>query len=200
MAGGFTRWPSRAGEARLLAAAPTKIAHLVRELGESAHLSIRLGAQVVTLVSQPSPRALTAASWVGREIPAHCTSSGRALLLDHELDELEALFGGKVLPPAGPRAPATVDVLYERIREAREAGYATVVEESEAGLVAAAAPVRDHRGVIAAAVNVSAPAFRFESRLAEAGELLRQAADELADLVGWRAPQTAPVRTGAALT
>ena len=182
---------SRVGEPRLLAAAPAKIAQVVREFGESAHLSVRSGAQVVTLVSQTSPRALTAASWVGREIPAFCTSSGRALLLDHDLDELEALFGSEALPPAGPHAPATVGQLYGRILESRAAGYATVVEESEAGLVAAAAPVRDHRGRIVAALNVSAPAFRFESQLAEAGELLRQMANELSELVGWRAPRLA---------
>ena len=177
---------SRAGQTRLLAAAPAKVAQLVRELGESAHLSVRSGRQVVTLVSQPSPRALTATSWVGREIPVHCTSSGRALLLDHDLAELVALFGGEALPPAGPRAPKTVDELYERILEARATGYATVIEESEPGLVAAAAPVRDHRGLIAAALNVSAPGFRFESRLPEAGELLRQTTDQLSELVGWR--------------
>jgi len=190
---------SRAGEARLLAAAPAKVAQLVEELNESVHLSVLSGSQVVTLVSQPSPRALTAASWVGREIPAHCTSSGRALLLDHDLAELRALFGGEALPAAGPRAPATVGELYERVRKARATGYATVIEESEPGLVAAAAPVRDHRGLIAAALNVSAPAFRFASRLDEAGELLRRVAEELSELVGWRPPRHIPALERAAV-
>jgi DNA-binding IclR family transcriptional regulator len=74
----------------------------------------------------------------------------------------------------------------------RATGYAAVREESEAGLVAAAAPVRDHRGRIIAAVNISAPAFRFEPRLTAAGERLLAVAEELSLSVGWRRPEPSP--------
>lgn len=182
----------RAGDPRLLAAAPGIVSGLVRELREATHLSVLEGTHVVTVVSEPSPRAVTAVSSIGRHVPAHCTSSGRALLLDHDLPELERAFGTEALAPAGPRAPRTVAQLYERIEAARAVGYAAVSEESEAGLVAVAAPVRDHRGRIVAALNVSAPAFRFEDRLGEAGQRLLRAADELARAVGWATGGEAP--------
>jgi DNA-binding IclR family transcriptional regulator len=182
----------RAGDAALLAAAPAVVGALVREFGESAHLSVLQTAQVLTVVSRASPQAVSAVSWVGRHVPAYCTSSGRALLLDHDFEALERVFGSGALPPAGPRAPRTVADLYQRITDARAAGYATVREESEAGLVAVAAPVRDHRGRIVAAVNVSAPAFRFEPRLALTGERLLAVAEELSRSVGWRRPEPAP--------
>ena len=181
----------RAGNAALLEAAPAKVSALVREFGESAHLSVLQGAQVLTVVSRPSPQAVSTVSLVGRHVPAHCTSAGRALLLDHDFEALERMFGSAPLPAAGPRAPRTVAELYQRIRDARAVGYAAVIEESEAGLVAAAAPVRDHRGRIAAALNLSAPAFRFQERLAQAGERLVGVAEELSVAVGWRRPEPA---------
>lgn len=182
----------RAGEARLPAAARATVAALVGRYLEAAHLSVLRGTQVLTLVSQPAPWSVTTASWVGRHIPAHCTSSGRALLLDHDLAALRRLFGDGPLAPAGPRAPRTVAELHERIVAARSAGYAVVADESEPGLVAVAAPVRDHRGRIAAALNLSAPAFRFEDRLVDAGEELVRAAGELERAVGWASRDAEP--------
>lgn len=182
----------RAGNAALLEAAPDKVSALVREFGESAHLSVLEGAQVLTIVSRPSRQAVATASWVGRHVPAHCTSSGRALLLDHGFDALERVFGSRPLPPAGPRAPRSVAELYARISDARANGYTSVLEESEAGLVAVAAPIRDHRGRIAAAVNISAPAFRFGHRLTAAGPRLVEVAEELSRSVGWLPPEPAP--------
>lgn len=175
----------RAGDARLLHAARARIAGLVREFDESAHLSVLTGMRVLTVMSQAPERTVAANSWVGRTIPAHCTSSGRALLLDEDRDTLERRFEGQLLQVAGPSAPHDVDELYRRIMSARALGYATALEESEAGLVAVAAPVRDHRGAIVAALNISAPAFRFQQRLRGAGERIRRAAQELSREIGW---------------
>jgi IclR family KDG regulon transcriptional repressor len=49
---------ARVGESRLVAEAPPVLRALVRELGESVHLSVRQGDQVLTLLSE-SPAATT---------------------------------------------------------------------------------------------------------------------------------------------
>ena len=67
----------------------------------------------------------------------------------------------------------------EAIARARADGFAIVREEFEVGLVAAAAPIRDPAGRVIAALNVSAPSFRFEDRLEEAARLLVEVAGEL---------------------
>jgi IclR family KDG regulon transcriptional repressor len=66
----------------------------------------------------------------------------------------------------------------------RELGYAAVEGEFEPGLVGVAAPVRDFRGRITAAVNVSGPEFRFGDRLELAGEEVGRAAQELSRRLG----------------
>src|SRR5439155_19316681 len=51
---------ARVGESRLLAEAPPVLRALVRELGESVHLSVRQGDQVLTLLSESPPATLHA--------------------------------------------------------------------------------------------------------------------------------------------
>jgi len=102
-----------------------------------------LGTDVVTLYSKASPRAVQTVGWVGRTVPAYCTSSGRALLFDHRRSELAALFAHTRFAHLGPNSPSDVDVLYRRVVASRGRGYTVVAEELEPGLVAAAAPVRE---------------------------------------------------------
>jgi IclR family transcriptional regulator, KDG regulon repressor len=183
---------ARVADQRLLALGPAVLHDLVGTLGETAHLTVLDGAEVLTVLSEASPSVVRAIEWTGRAVPAHSTSSGRALLLDHPPDTLRALFASRDLRADGPRAPRDADDLAARIATARARGYAVVDEEFEAGLVGAAAPVRDFRGRIVAALNVSAPKFRLGRRLDAAGRQVRAAADELSGRLGWNATERAP--------
>jgi IclR family transcriptional regulator, KDG regulon repressor len=59
-------------------------------------------------------------------------------------------------------------------------------EEFEPGLVGAAAPVRDLRGRVCAAISLSAPKFRLggRGRMNVVGTTIRTAADESSMLLG----------------
>ena len=166
-----------AGDAPLLAAARPVLAHLVDELGESAHLSVRQGDQVLTLLSESPPAAIHAPGRVGGLTPMATTSAGRVLAVALSDDELAA---------AGLAAANAA------IAQARADGYAIVREEFEPGLVSVAAPVRDAAGRVAAAVNVSAPSFRFGDRLEAAAPAVVAAAAAVGAALGAdgvRAPQ-----------
>jgi DNA-binding IclR family transcriptional regulator len=175
------------GEQLLLERAPDFLERLVDELGERAHLSVLQADQVLTVSSESPPRAVQAAGWVGRTVPVYCTSAGRALLFDHDRDRLDSLLSATEFRPLAPNTPRDLDELYARLEAARARGFAVADEEFERGLVAVGAPVRDFRGRIAAALNVSAPKFRFGRRLAAAGAAVRAAADDLSSTLGWRA-------------
>jgi IclR family transcriptional regulator, KDG regulon repressor len=160
---------ARVGESRLLAAAPPVLRGLVHELGESAHLSVRQGRQVLTLLSESPESTLHAPGRVGGLTPLASTSAGRVLALDLEVTELEILGLGDAA---------------EALEAVRRLGYAIVREEFEPGLVAAAAPIRDAAGRVVAAVNVSAPRFRFDDRLEQAALRVVAAADTLSAVIG----------------
>jgi IclR family KDG regulon transcriptional repressor len=161
-------------EDRLLTLAPAVLRRLVAELGESAHLSVRQGAGVLTLLSESPSSTLHAPGRVGGLAPLATTSAGRVLVSDLTEDELAAL---------GLSGAA------EAIAHARSDGFAIVREEFEPGLVAAAVPIRDASGRVIAALNVSAPRFRFDDRLEEAAQRLVEVAGELsAELRGLLLP------------
>src|ERR671916_795723 len=85
----FFALAARAGEQRLLSVAPALLERLVEDLGGTGHLSVLQGTEVLTVLSESPPHAVKADGWAGRTVPIYCTSSGRVLLFDHDL---EALF------------------------------------------------------------------------------------------------------------
>lgn len=178
---------ARAGETRLLAAGETIVRGLAQELGERVHLSVLRGHEVLTLLSHATPHTIEAAGWTGRTVPAYCTSSGYALLLDADL---AATLAGVELAPLGPNTPRSLEDVAARLAAARERGYAVADEDFEPGLLAVAAPVRDFRGRISAVLNVSAPKFRLAPRLDETGAAVARAAGALSALLGPPIPDT----------
>lgn len=175
---------ARAGDRRLLEEGRPLILALVDDVGERAHLSILREAEVLTLISESPQHAVQTAGWMGRSVPVHCTSSGQALLFDHDREALSNLLSGIVWGSAGPNAPRDVDDLYARVVAARSRGWTLADEEFETGLMAVAAPVRDFSGRVIAAVNVSAPKFRFRERVEEAAARTKAAADALSSRLG----------------
>jgi DNA-binding IclR family transcriptional regulator len=69
--------------------------------------------------------------------------------------------------------------MLRRLARARQLGYVLVTEEFEQGHVAVAAPVRDFRRHVIAALNISAPKFRLGKSLTAAGREIKAAADLL---------------------
>lgn len=182
----FYALAARAGDQRLLEAARPLMVRLVEDLGERVNLSVLRGAEVLTVFSESPSQAIQAAGWVGRTVPAYCTSSGRALLFDTRREVLAALFADTEFRQPAPNAPHSVDELYERVQSSRVRGFAVADEEFEPGLVGAAAPVRDSRDRVCAAINLSAPKFRLggRARLSALGRAMKTAADELSVSLG----------------
>ncbi|MFI5610060.1 IclR family transcriptional regulator [Amycolatopsis sp. NPDC051903] len=132
---------------------------LTRELGEAAYLTVREGSSALTVLSEASGHGIQAHEWVGRTTPLNCTSSGRALLLGLDADEVAAILPTGPLP--GRRgAPRTAAAVVKRLRHERPTGHVVCAEEYEVGLTSVAAPVLGFQGTPIAAVNVSMPSFR----------------------------------------
>ncbi len=181
----------------LIRVAPPLIDRLAAELNEAVHLCVMQGHDVLTVLSKV-PADSTRLGWEGRLVPAARTSAGRVLWMDATLAELTERCGPSDFVGSGPqhRVKSARD-LREQISMARERGYAVVDEEFEADLVGASAAVRDFRGQVVAAVNVSASKARLGSRLVEAGEAVaRTAADITLKLGGGAAAWGTPTALG----
>src|SRR5215213_6803327 len=134
----FFALAARAGEQRLLSVAPALLERLVEDVGETAHLSVLQGVEVLTVLSESPPLAVKADGWAGRTVPIYCTSAGRALLFDYDDEAIQNLLSDVEFRELRPGTVRNVEELYERLVAARAQGYALVVEELEFGLVGAA--------------------------------------------------------------
>lgn len=170
---------ARAGDQRLLRLTPPVMRTLSRKVQERCHLNVRQGPEVLTILSESPHRAVEASGWVGRTTPIACTSSGRALLFDHDEAAVRELFADGLERGRGPNAVRDLGDLVARVESDRRAGYSCVVAEFDADLSAVAAPVRDVHGTIVAALNVSAPSYRLADRLPQAGRHVARAAAHL---------------------
>jgi DNA-binding IclR family transcriptional regulator len=167
---------ARTVEDRLARAAEPVMRALSADLEETVHLCVLRDQEVLTLLSV-SGHSFRVHGWEGRGVPADRTSAGRVLLLDATPDELYVRF------PAVEDLPA----LWAKIQDARAHGFARVEEEFEPGLSGVSAPIRDFRGRVVAALNVSAPHARIAPRLSAAGNATATTATTVSDHLGWAA-------------
>ena len=180
---------ARTLESRLVVTAAPYLRRLVAALNETTHLCVLRGSAVLTLLSVSPSHAFRALGWEGVSVPAPLTSAGRVLVSDWTPQALRAWLAEPADLHPGPHPRVhTIDDLLREIADIRKRGYAAVDEEFEEGVVGVSAPVRDFRGLIVAAINVSAPKGRLGGRLDEAGRLAMAVARELAAEFGHRVP------------
>jgi IclR family KDG regulon transcriptional repressor len=175
---------ARTTDPYLLAHGEETLRELVEATGERVHLTVLQGNDVLTVLSESPARAIQGAAWVGRTNPPYCSATGQALLLDRSLQEVQHLCAGVEFERYGPNTVRGADEFYARIEGARTRGYALADEEFEAGHLSVAAPVRDFRGRIAAALNVSGPKFRLEPHVPELGAQVAAAAARMSTRLG----------------
>lgn len=171
---------SRTLESRLLHLAMPVLREVVERVQETTVLCVLRGTDVLTIASEAPSHAFRGIGWEGVAVPAAATSAGRVLVSEWSAEAVGSHFTPERLAAAGahPRLHTPEELLAE-LEAVRSRGFATVDEEFEDGVMGCSAPVRDHNGRIAAAINVTAPGARLRDRLDSAGRLVAQAAQQL---------------------
>lgn len=149
-----------------------RLRRLCALVDESVNLLVRVGTTTRFIDSVEADRQVHVADRRGYVLPAALTSGGRALLATLPASTVRDLY-------AGPEA-ATVglDRLMRILRTTRQTGYALNSQETEKGVSAVAAAVRDPQGNGVAAIAIAVPSVRFSRSLAaELTDALRQEAD-----------------------
>ncbi len=150
---------------------------LVDAVGESAHLAVLHGRDVLYVVEERAPGRPSLVTDVGVRLPAHLTASGRAVLARLSAAQVRALYPDRAAfvdrHGAGPTSLSGLRVL---LTETRQRGYAVERGEVTPGLASVAAAVLDHNGHPVAGIAVTYPD---EVRLPAAAlrEVRRAAAD-----------------------
>jgi IclR family pca regulon transcriptional regulator len=133
---------------------------LAVEVNESSSISVLDRDDVVYVARVPVSRIMTVTISVGTRFPAYATSMGRVLLAGLPADQLDAYLSRVRLQRLTSRTVSSVASLRAELGRVKAQGWAIVNQELEEGLRAVAAPIRDRRERVIAAVNISTQASR----------------------------------------
>jgi DNA-binding IclR family transcriptional regulator len=140
---------------------------LMSEVGETVHLTILQGKNVLFIETIQSLKVLRVGDRTGISLPAHCTASGKALLADLPLERLHELFPDELLFGLTPNSLTSREALECELAQVRERGYATNFEESEPDVSAISAAIHDPLSRFRASLTVSAPSTRLHEDVIE---------------------------------
>jgi IclR family transcriptional regulator, KDG regulon repressor len=128
--------------------------------GETVQVAVLDGREVVYVERRESPQALRLFGLVGHRNDAHCTSTGKVLMAYLPSTELDALLDGWSMPRRTPLTVHEPAALRQQLAGVRQRGWAESVNEAERGVASVAAPIRNSRSVVVAAVSVAGPIQR----------------------------------------
>ncbi|MGF6998403.1 DNA-binding IclR family transcriptional regulator [Paraburkholderia sp. GAS32] len=163
---------------------------LRNDTGLTSHIVIRDGRDVVFVAKAQShaPIFSSVKVNVGTRLPAHATTHGQVLMGDMTLEDLKKLYPEPELERFTKQTPATIDDLYERIRDDATRGYAISESSFERGISVVSAPVRNDTGRIVAVITTTIPRHEIDASLLDSGliDKVRRAADELSQRLNYR--------------
>ena len=132
------------------------LADLVDTVGESAHLAVLHGRDVLYVLEERAPGRPPLVTDVGVRLPAHLTASGRAILSALPQNQVRALYPDRsAFVDRTGVGPTSLSALRALLTETRQRGYAIEDGEVTPGFASVAAVVLDHNGHPAAGVAVT---------------------------------------------
>ncbi|MFJ4649727.1 IclR family transcriptional regulator [Nocardia sp. NPDC088792] len=156
-----------AAGADLRAVAMPILSELQAQTGETIHLALPDGDELVLIERLDSPHQLRAFLPLGTRLPLHAASNGKAYLASLPDNEIEEVLR-RDLDRRTPRTITDPDALREEIAEIRARGYAITEQELHDGITAIAVALRLGRsGRTAASFSISGPSLRITPDLYE---------------------------------
>jgi IclR family transcriptional regulator, KDG regulon repressor len=154
--------------------------------GETVHLALLYGTQIMYVYNLESAHAIRMRSDVGVCKPAFCTAEGLAMLAFQPTTLVDSVIS-EGLKARTPKTRTDPHELRAALEEVRVRGYAVEDELSEEGMRAVAAPVRNSAGDVVAAIGVAGPTQRLsDAVLADVVPKVAHAASTISARIGYR--------------
>jgi DNA-binding IclR family transcriptional regulator len=165
----------------VIRAATRVLEELRAEVNETVHLARLDGPDVVYLASRESAHQLRLTSRVGRRLPAHATSLGKALLAQRSDEDVDAILPADLVAIT-PQTLTDRAALLADLAVTRERGYALERGENTPGLGCFAVTL-DYKypGPAMEAISCSVPSVRLDDpeHAAQVAEAIVRHAQEL---------------------
>jgi DNA-binding IclR family transcriptional regulator len=172
---GIVELAGSAGVDALVRSAHPTLERLCLQTGETAALAV-VRSRALTYVDEVAPVAIVSATWRGRTVPLHATSTGKALLAFTEPTEVARMTGPKLRRYTDTTITSRARLRAELART-RDRGFGVCRGEYESAAWGVSSPVLDSSGRPMAVLSIWGPANRVtEARFDALGELARDAA------------------------
>lgn len=136
------------------------IEELRNRTGQTVHIGVLDGREVVYVERRESQQALRTFAEISRRLPAHTTSTGKVLLAYLAPDDLERLLDGWTLAASTEHSITDPARLRAELARVRARGWSQNVSESETGYASVGAPIRDGLGRVVAGISLAGPIQR----------------------------------------
>lgn len=148
------------GPGQLAAFARPYLEELTTLTGEAAGVSIPDGYAVHYVDQTEATHPVQVRDWTGELIPMHVVPSG-LVMMAHWPEEQTERYLSRKLEKLTPNTITDPSIIRDRLANLRSRGYVWCYEEFVEGINSVAAPVLAEGGLIAAALHVHGPAYRF---------------------------------------
>jgi IclR family acetate operon transcriptional repressor len=152
---------------------------LANETGETASLAMLHGHRAVYIAQILSKNIIRGVPPIGSDLQLHCTAVGKILLSDFPDEGLDQLIHQYGLPRMTENTIVNAAHLRRELAQIREKGSALDNEEAEPGGRCIAAPIRDGKGHVIAALSITGPTSRLTvEQVDEYAGIVRSVADQ----------------------
>lgn len=142
----------------------TFLKQLTAKTGESSHIAVLQGNQVLYLKKEDNQYRVQLRSHIGKRNPAHCTASGLALLSGLNRKELQELYKDGFEQPT-PYSISSIHQLIERLEKGKKLGYFIGDNEMVENILSIGAPIFNRDGVLIASISVAGLRQRMHPQL-----------------------------------
>lgn len=169
----------------LIGAAEPILKDLSDTTQENALLLVREGLNSICIALKESPQPLRIFASVGRLGPLYA-GGGPKILLAFAPGDVQRLVLAQSLTQFTDDTVKSPDVLADELAEIRRRGVVGTMGEIDLNTFSIAAPVRDHTGVVIAAISINGPSVRLDDAARARGEdAVLTSANALSRQLGW---------------
>ena len=170
---------------------------LNRTTGETVHLTVIQGDEIVTLLKRQARYPVRVdGGTLGKSSAVHATSTGKSILAWLPEEDVVRIIAQQGMRAFTPTTITDFAALTEELRLVRRNGYAMDREEFQPGVICIGAPIRDRNGRVVGSISTSAPTMRADAKHLEMmrSEVVAAATDLTSQLSGVADPAAAKGR------
>jgi DNA-binding IclR family transcriptional regulator len=134
----------------------------MEKTNETVHLVVRNQDHGIYIDKVECEQSIRMFSQIGKTIPLHCTAVGKVLLSSLSHEKIDEIYRSKKLESFTENTITDWEKLFRELKQIAEMGYSVDDEELTKDICCIAAPIKNFRGQVIAAISIAGPIYRID--------------------------------------